>query len=258
MKPDIQEVTNFLMDYSVAMISAGTYAARVNKSVTRIANAFGYDVALTIFLKSTTLTVLDPDDFSIRRTYVRKNNSMSINFKLILKLSALSWHIYDDRFNLEEARRYFREITAEKRHTHLSTLMLVSVANAAFSRLFGGDLGAILVVFITTFIGFNARFLLGKLHVDLRLQYLAVSFLVSYLAYMGFRLGLTATYDVAIASSVLFLIPGVYFINSVIEVLNENTLVAISRAINIGILIICIAIGIFATISITNIGTIDG
>jgi len=63
--------------------------------------------------------------------------------------------------------------------------------------------------------------------------------------------------DVAVGSSILFLIPGVWLINSVFDILNENMLVGISRGLNTGLLIICIAIGLFLTLSISNLGLVN-
>jgi len=256
-KPDIQDLTEFLLDYASCMISAGTYSKRVNKCVTRIANSFGYDVALSIFLKTTTLTITSSNNPSERRTYIKKNKPRAIDFKRILGLSALSWQIYDDKFDLKEAKLHFKNILSQKRNKFVPTLFLISFGNAAFSKLFGGDLGTLLIVFCSTMVGFGIKTLMAKYKLNIRLQYIAVSFVVSSLASFGCKLELTKTQDVAIASSVLFLIPGVYFINSIIEILNENNLIATSRIINVSVLIICIAIGIFLSLSLSNAGLIN-
>ena len=49
-KPDIQILTDFLSDYTAEMVSAGTYTARVEKCVDRVARRYGYDVSVTIFV----------------------------------------------------------------------------------------------------------------------------------------------------------------------------------------------------------------
>ena len=53
-----------------------------------------------------------------------------------------------------------------------------------------------------------------------------------------------ATADVAIATSVLYLIPGVPLINGVIDILEGHTLTGGSRLIQAFLLIICIAVGL--------------
>ncbi|MDU2360114.1 MAG: threonine/serine exporter family protein, partial [Campylobacter concisus] len=108
-KPDIQILTNFLAEYTTAMVSAGTYTARVEKCVDRIANHYGYDVSVTIFVKYFTISVMDSQDNSLRRTYVRKIPLGQVSFNRISELSSLSWQILDEGLSLDEAKKIFLE-----------------------------------------------------------------------------------------------------------------------------------------------------
>lgn len=256
-RPQIQELTNFLSEYTAKMLSIGTYTARIERCVRRIAYAYDYEASLMIFVRHFIISVMDPADNSIRRTYVKTGAAAQISFDLISELSALSWEIYDEKIPLARARASFAEILASQKKSFAKTLVLLSVANAAFCELFGGDGGAMALVFAATAFGICARYLLSKLKINLKIQYIAVSFAVSFIVSLGARYGLSATPDVAVGSSILFLIPGVWLINSVFDILNENMLVGISRGLNTGLLIICIAIGLFLTLSISNLGLVN-
>lgn len=50
-KVDIQELSNFLMDYTTSMMGVGVHTARAVRSVSRIAESFGYGIDVTIFQK---------------------------------------------------------------------------------------------------------------------------------------------------------------------------------------------------------------
>ena len=256
-RPQIQELTNFLSEYTAKMLSIGTYTARIERCVRRIADAYDYEASLMIFVRHFIISVMDPADNSIRRTYVKTGAAAQISFDLISELSALSWEIYDEKIPLARAKAAFAEILASQKKSFAKTLVLLSVANAAFCELFGGDGGAMALVFAATAFGICARHLLSKLKINLKIQYIAVSFAVSFIVSLGTRYGLSATPDVAVGSSILFLIPGVWLINSVFDILNENMLVGISRGLNTGLLIICIAIGLFLTLSISNLGLVN-
>nr|WP_314119273.1 threonine/serine exporter family protein [uncultured Campylobacter sp.] len=256
-RPQIQELTNFLSEYAAKMLSIGTYTARIERCVCRIADAYGYEASLMIFVRHFIISVMDPADNSIRRTYVKTGAAAQISFDLISELSALSWEIYDEKIPLARAKAAFAEILASQKKSFAKTLVLLSIANAAFCELFGGDGGAMALVFAATAFGICARYLLSKLKINLKIQYIAVSFAVSFIVSLGTRYGLSATPDVAVGSSILFLIPGVWLINSVFDILNENMLVGISRGLNTGLLIICIAIGLFLTLSISNLGLVN-
>ena len=55
-KVDIQELSNFLMDYTTSMMGVGVHTARAVRSVSRIAESFGYGIDVTIFQKNITMT----------------------------------------------------------------------------------------------------------------------------------------------------------------------------------------------------------
>ncbi len=253
-KPDIQSLTNFLIAYAKTLLSAGTYTARVAKCVGRIAEVYGYEININFFFHHITLNIVDIEDNSIQRTYVIPNNHAHINFKLIFDLSALSWAIYDHKYDLEKAKMLFDEISYQRKYSYMLNLLLVSIANSAFCRLFGGDFGAGVLVFFATFLGLILRFTLTKAKIDLRIQYVLCAFISSWFVFFGLDMGYTQTSDVALGSSILYLIPGVFFINSVIDILKDHILMGLSRIISVAILICCIALGIYMTLSISDFG----
>ena len=76
------------------------------------------------------------------------------------------------------------------------------------------------------------------------------SFVASMVASLGVWASLGETPQIALGASVLFLIPGVPLINSIIDLLEGYVLIGISRAVNALTLIICIALGLSATLLI--------
>ena len=255
-KPDIQKLTDFLIIYTKTFLASGTYTARVAKCVGRIAEVYGYEININFFLHHITLNVIDMDDNSIQRTYVIPNRHAYVNFRVIFELSALSWAIYDHKYSIDKAQTVFEQIIQQKKHSYVLNLLLISIANSAFCRLFGGDFGAGNLVFFATFLGLILRFVLTKVKIDLRIQYTICSFISSWFVSFGLDQGYTNTSDVALASSILYLIPGVFFINSVIDILKNYILMGLSRIISVGILVSCIALGIYITLSISNFGVL--
>ena len=92
---DIQELSNFLLDFATTLMGVGSHTSRVVRNVNRIAESFGYGVDMTIFQRNITMTVKHADDYSIRRTYVRRIPALALNFRTISDLSSLSWEAYD-------------------------------------------------------------------------------------------------------------------------------------------------------------------
>lgn len=249
-KTDIQELSNFLLDFATTLMAVGSHTSRVVRNVTRIADAFGYGVDMTVFQRNITMTIKRRDDYSIRRTYVRRIPVMALNFRTISDLSSLSWDVYDHRLELAEIQKRYSRVITRPPLSRWLVLVLVAFANAAFCRLFGGDLIAMGLVWLATLTGFFVRQELMKRHVNHMVVFVVCAFIASMTAGLGFRYHWGTTEDIALGTSVLFLIPGVPLINSIIDILEGHVLVGWSRAINAFILIICIALGLSATLLI--------
>ena len=212
-KVDIQELSNFLMDYTTSMMGVGVHTARAVRSVSRIAESFGYGIDVTIFQKNITMTIKHPED-------------------------------------------YYHEVMNEPRISRWVVLVLVSLANAAFCRLFGGDGIAMMLVCAATCVGFWVRQEMMNRHVNHMVVFVVSAFIASFIASAGTYFGWGKTPDIALASSVLYLIPGVPLINSIIDILGGHVLIGMSRAVNAAILIICIALGLSVTLLILGLDTL--
>ena len=112
----IQELSNFLLDYATTLMAVGSHTSRIVKNVTRIAESFGFGVDMTIFQRNITMTVKHSEDYSIRRTYVRRIPAMALTFRTISDLSALSWEAYYHHPGLHYLQLRFNT----KRHITLS------------------------------------------------------------------------------------------------------------------------------------------
>lgn len=256
-KPNIQTLTNFLIEYVSIMLSSGTYTSRIAKCVDRITRVYGYEIHINFFFHHFTLNIVDRSDKSSQRTYVVPTKSENINFKLISDLSALSWAIYDKRYSLEYAQETFKELISQKKHSSLSRILFISVANSAFCRLFGGDFGGCLFVLFGTLAGLFFRYIFTRLKINIKIQYIFCSFITSWVVFLGIDLNFVKEANVALGSSILYLTPGVFFINSIIDILKDHILMGLSRIISVIILVCCISIGIYMTLSISNLGILQ-
>ena len=254
---DIEELSIFLAKYAAALLSSGAYTSRVSRCTERIGESYGYDVSMIIWLKYINLSIAQKDNYEYRRTQVSSNPPMNTNFRIISELSALSWQIHDSKITLKEARIRFEHIMQNKHNGFFATLFFASLANAAFCKLFEGDIGALICVFMGTFAGFASKHILTNLQVDIRGIYVLVSFISSFVAYIGVHFGITKTPGIAIGLSIVYLIPGIQIINALADVLHEYTLMALSRGVNMIILLTCIAVGAYLTLSIAHESVFD-
>lgn len=256
-KPQIQELSNFIVDYVSTMVGIGTYSSRVSRCAERIAQSFGYELSLNFSFNHTLINIVDPQNPASSRTYVVNNKYTLVDFTLISNLSALSWAIYDHIDDLNVATRAFNKLIAQEKHPFYFYIILQSLATASVSILFSGDFATMLIVFISAIFGTSLKTILSKIKLDLRLIYIACAFASSYIAMLCTQFIPTNTADIAIAASMLYLTPGVFFINSIIDILKNYIQMGLSRITSVIVLISCMGIGLYLTISIWDFGFIQ-
>ena len=138
----------------------------------------------------------------------------------------------------------YEKIIARPKMDPLCTLFLVGFANASFCALFGGDWTARLIVFSATLIGFYLKQIMQKKKFNHYLVFIASAFIASMVASSALTLETTA--EIAIATSVLYLVPGV--LNGVIDIVEGHVLTGCTRLIQALLLVLCIAVGLSCTL----------
>lgn len=250
---DILEVSDLLLNLAITLMAVGAHTSRVVRNVERTAESFGYGTDITIFQKSVLMTITRLNDSSVKHTSIRKIKLMALNFRTISNLSALSWNAYDNKLPLQELRDEYNDIMNTPRLSRWLVLFLVACANASFCRLFMGDCYAMLFVFLGTLVAFFLRQEMMERHINHFVIFITCAFVSSMIAGVSVYYAIGTTPHVALATSVLFLIPGVPMINSIIDILEGHVLAGVSRLINAMNLIICIALGLFITLQLLGV-----
>ena len=245
----IETLTHFLLQYAQTLLRCGAYMTRIIRCVTRIAQSYGYNTHLSILTKNITLT-LNTYDNRYARTYVLTSAKPALNFRIISELSALSWRVYDERISIEDLIKDYQKITQQKPRRFWCELFFIPLANASLCHIFGGDIGSFAAVFVATIFALIVRKVLHK--IDTRLLFVIIAFNVSFATTYLTALFPSQTIEIAIASSVLFLVPGIPIINATLDILDSHILIGIARGVDAGILIVCIAAGMFLNLQING------
>ena len=242
---ELTELLDFIGEYATYLLGSGVHTSRVVRNTKRLGEALGVRVIVSAFQKVVNFAVGDDESGEVC-TEAADIPPLPISFELNAELSALSWEAYDERLPLGEIERRYREIVARPRLDPIFTLMVVGLANASFCKLFNGDWVAVGIVFTSTLAGFSARQQLTKAGVNHFIIFILSAFVASLCASSALRFDCTA--ETAIATSVLFLVPGVPLINGVIDIVEGHVLIGCSRLIGALLLILCIAVGLSVTL----------
>jgi uncharacterized membrane protein YjjP (DUF1212 family) len=248
-REDLFDVGAFVAKYATHMMGCGVHTARVVRSAKRIGESFGFATTVSVFQKNIILNLVDRQT---HRSYneVAEVPQLPISFEHNARLSALSWATYDEHLSLAELNARYEEVVNAPSIHPLFVLLLVGVANASFCRLFGGDWFSMGIVFSATMTGlFLKQKMLGA-HVNGYLTFMVSAFVASLCASTALIFNTTA--ETAIATSVLFLVPGVPLINGVIDIVEGDILTGFSRLAKAAMLICCIAIGLSFTLMLVK------
>jgi uncharacterized membrane protein YjjP (DUF1212 family) len=248
-REELTKILNFMAEYATYLLGSGVHTSRAIRNSQRIGEALHVDVQISTFQRNTIMTVRDVDgDESVTR--VVKIPTLPISFERNSDLSALSWDALDEGLTLEQIRERYTALVEKPRMDPMFTLVLVGLANGSFCKLFGGDWIAVCIVFTATLVGFAVKQRMTAHQINHFIVFVCSAFVASLCATASLQFDCTA--EIAMATSPLFLVPGVPLITGVIDIMEGHILIGISRLISALLLIVCIAIGLSATLMIVK------
>ncbi len=240
--PSVNEACRFLADYAAWLLGCGATCIRIEKNVHRISGAFGLQTEVAVMPKHIHISVRNAAG-NENCSELRRQRHTGISFDLNTRLSRLSWEVADGKATFSEACRRLKTMNEVLPVSPPLVLLLASVANASFCRLFGGDAVAMLLVFSATLAGYRLKQVLLSSGVDVRFVFMCSAFVSSVLAAGGHVFGWGTTPEVALGTSVLYLIPGIPYINSVSDLLDGHYLCAFCRLADAVVLTACLSVG---------------
>lgn len=243
----------FLARYAANMLGCGATCIRISKNIKRMAATIDMDAHLITLPNNIIVNLSDGSDnhsYQFSCPIAKIPTSYYIN----TQLSQLSWAIADGKIDCKEAEVEMEHIVNHRRMSVWKVLLLVVLANASFCRLFGGDFMAMVIVAVATAAGYSVKNIMQKAQMDVKIVWLASATVAAVVAaLLSFGETLTGTPDIALATSVLFLIPGIPFINSISDMLDGHYLCAFSRFMSATVLTATIAFGLMVGFLLLNI-----
>ncbi len=252
-EPSPRELCLFLAEYAGWLLGSGATCIRLEKNVTRMARAFGREVELTISLRHVHVSLIDPGHSELCTT-IASARPAPVSFRVITDLSRLSWEVADGKTSFADARISLVRITTSGRQNPAVELLLVALANASFCRLFGGDAMAMLVVGCATAAGYLLKQRLLAVHADVRVVMLLCAFVSSVLGATDGLFALGSTPAVSVGTSILYLVPGIPYLNSFSDMLYRYYICSMSRFMDALVLTCCLSAGLCAGILLTGEG----
>lgn len=253
-QPKIQanEMANFILDVGLLLMASGAHSGRVNRNCSRIAHHWGFSMNINPTFTGMLVSVWDESERDNTVTLYKNSPPNLIHFEVLTHISRLSWRIADGDIGFDEARCELERIRRLNHYRYWIVALAVGLSCACLCVLAGGNWVDGTIALCGAASGSALRFLIVKARFNMFLSTIIASFVTCLLVGLATVLGLGHAPETSLATAVLYLVPGVPLINSVIDLLEGYFTASMLRSLFAASSLLSIAAGM--TLSIMLLG----
>lgn len=234
------------------LLQHGADSARIEKTVHHIGTALGADW-LDILVSPNVLivTVTSGDQF---RTKLRRVVRLGINMHIIAEVTELSYQVEYGRLDRVHLRGELnRIITMPHNYNRWITLLTVGLACGAFSRLFGGDWAVFAFTVLAASTAMFTRQELSHRYFNPFMIVVLTAGVAGVISGLATVFAVSDQPQIALAASVLLLVPGVPLINAAEDFIQGHIVIGLARGLTGLVIALSIALGLLFAIGLLGI-----
>jgi uncharacterized membrane protein YjjP (DUF1212 family) len=251
-KPGANELADFILDAGVFLMASGAHSGRVWRNCKRIAKRWDYYLNINPTYTGMLVSVWDKTNPDNAVTRYKTAPANIVHLEMLTLISHLSWKIANKETNFEGALRELQVIKKKAHYRFWQISLAVGLSCGCLCILAGGDFKDALMAFAAASTGSFIRYFIQKKQFNQFLSIIIASFVTTMIAGADTIFGVGRAPEMTLATSVLYLIPGVPLINSVIDLLEGYFSASIARSLFAASMLSCIAVGM--TLSIMLLG----
>ena len=241
-----EERLALVLDIAEQMVISGAEVARTEYSVRRICKSFGAVRTEALSITTSLIVTVYYDEYG-SVTQTRRVDKFAYNMDRLEKMNELSREICDKKLSIEDGRKRFSELMAEKYYSFHSQIFFFMLVAFTFTLFFGGSIkDALVSSFIAILFKYIDEFA-RKIEINKFIPIVASSLLGGFLAIMAVRAGLADSVGKVSIGDVMLLIPGIMLTNSLRDMFGGDTITGGIRFIEASLIAIMIAVGFSAS-----------
>lgn len=221
-----RKVTRICIKAALLLLQYGTESAIVVQMTQRLGKALGVSsVECALTSNAIILTTLANGNCI---TTVRKNEDRGINMQMAAEVQHIVF--------CAERKLYDAELVSQKlnklkpiKYRSILVVPMIGLSCASFAHLSGGDFAIMLITFVAASIAMFIRQKLSKRHYNPIIIFAVTAFVASLVAGASLKYQFGNAPHIALASSVLLLVPGFPLINSLADILKGYINMGIAR-----------------------------
>lgn len=244
---------NLILDLGTFLLASGAHSGRVNMNIKRMADTWGFHTDIHPTFKGLLVSVKNKNDEDDFVSLFRESPPHVVHLRILTEVSHLTWRVYDEKLSIDDAEKLYANIKTIPNYSPLSVSVAVGISCAGLCLLSFGDSYNALIACLGAFLGSILRFKIASLNFNYLISVSFAAFVTTLVTGTGALYNIGQNPESALATAVLYLIPGVPLLNSVIDIIEGYLSSAINRALFSFMIILTIAVGMALCITLLGI-----
>lgn len=243
---------DLILDVGTFLLASGAHCGRVATNIKRMGDTWGFYIDIHPTFKGLLVSVKNLRDESDSVTLFKESPTHVVHLQVLTEVSHLTWRVYEETLTIEETETLFAKIKTIPNYNPWVVSLAVGFSCAGLCFFSFGDTSNAMVACLAAFVGSICRFKIADMKFNFMISISIAAFISTLISGLGSLYGIGSSPESAIATAILYLIPGVPLINSIIDIIEGYLSSAINRALFAGMVILTIAVGM--TLCITFLG----
>lgn len=209
-------------------MQSGAHTGRIIRNLQRIDASFDYQPEIFVAFSGITLTLRDKHGIADITLFGRVAH-YGVHLATVAAISQLSWQVSDQPISISELRERLYTIKLMPHYSRWQIIPMIGLACGALARLSHAPWSVVVVAALAAATALWLRMWLQRHKFNGLLVVLFAALFATLVGSSATLLHVGDNSHLAIAASVLFLIPGVPLINAVIDMINGYMTMGIGR-----------------------------
>lgn len=185
-------------------------------------------------------------------TTTRRCYDRGINMQMVCDVQRICVMAEKQLIDSKEVKKRLQRLTPLK-HNRWLVVLMIGFSCASFSHFFGGDTAVYWTTFVASALAMILRQELAHRHHNPFVIFASAAFLATSITSLGVIYGIGEHPQIAMAASVLLLVPGFPLINAVSDMLKGHVSMGIARWVFATLLATSVSIGIVASMTLMGV-----
>lgn len=247
------EFADLALDIATTMLASGAHCGRITRNLDRLAKRWELSVQMQLTFIGVAMTVTSEHDPYHTVTRYRSTPPHSVHLELLTEFSRLTWKAADGDLNFAQVKMETERVKKIKHYSYWSVALAVGFSCACLCLLAGGSFIDGIVACMGAFVGSIIRTYILHQKFNPMIAFVIASFVTTMVSGTNMVFHWGSAPETALATAVLYLVPGVPLINSLIDLIEGHLSSAWNRALFGASILLCIAVGMTLSISLLGL-----